>query len=256
MVTTDKEQGDFKEEFLYDGRYGMNGECMLFPSKSKTTWEGFHRPFKDGDILAIGDTVYIYNGLEELSPFQSHYVYVIADKNGLFAINTSTKSYGARFATEEEKQKLFYAIKENGYRWNPKTKTLEKLPKFKVGDKVKHISAYTSGIVVNVSDKGYHIDYPKGEGICYISLELEKDYELAPNKFDITTLKPFDKVLVRNEKHHIWFPSFFGLYNKDSNTPFVCCNGFEYKYCIPYEGNQHLLGTTDDCNEFYKTWEK
>jgi hypothetical protein len=38
VVTTDKEQGDFKEEFLYDGRYGMNGECMLFPSKDKTTW--------------------------------------------------------------------------------------------------------------------------------------------------------------------------------------------------------------------------
>jgi hypothetical protein len=47
VVTTDKEQGDFKEEFLYDGRYGMNGECMLFPSKGKTTWEGFQRPFKD-----------------------------------------------------------------------------------------------------------------------------------------------------------------------------------------------------------------
>lgn len=39
VVTTDKEQGDFKEEFLYDGRYGMNGECMLFPSKGITTWK-------------------------------------------------------------------------------------------------------------------------------------------------------------------------------------------------------------------------
>ena len=50
VVTTDKEQGNFKEEFLYDGRYGMNGECMLFPSKGKTTWEGFQRPItiKDG----------------------------------------------------------------------------------------------------------------------------------------------------------------------------------------------------------------
>lgn len=32
VVIVDKEQGDFKEEFLYDGRYRMNGECMLFPS--------------------------------------------------------------------------------------------------------------------------------------------------------------------------------------------------------------------------------
>ena len=47
IVTTDK----YKEEFLYDGRYGMNGECMLFPSKEKTTWEGFQRPFMDGILL-------------------------------------------------------------------------------------------------------------------------------------------------------------------------------------------------------------
>ena len=51
VVTTDKEQGDFKKEFLYDGRYGMNGECMLFPSRDKTTWEGFQRPFKKEDVL-------------------------------------------------------------------------------------------------------------------------------------------------------------------------------------------------------------
>lgn len=55
VVTTDKKQGDFKEEFLYDGRYGMNGECMLFPSKGKTTWEGFQRPFKDGDKKVYKD---------------------------------------------------------------------------------------------------------------------------------------------------------------------------------------------------------
>ena len=37
-----------------------------------------------------------------------------------------------RFATEEEKQKLFKAIKDNGYEWNAETKTLKKLvkPKF------------------------------------------------------------------------------------------------------------------------------
>lgn len=28
------------------------------------------------------------------------------------------------------------------------------------------------------------------------------------------------------------------------------------KQCIPYKGNEHLLGTTNDCNDFYKTWEE
>lgn len=227
-------------------------KCRIFP-KGKTTWEGFNRPFKDGDILIHGDCTFIYNGFENNMNYGT---YVIIDCYGAFAVNIPTKKYGTRLATEEEKQKLFDAIKANGYRWNAETKTLEKLPKFKVGDRVKHISAYASGIVVKIADKGYYIDYPKGEGFCYISFTLEKDYELTPNKFDINTLKAFDKVLVRTEKHHIWFPSLFGLYNKDSNTPFMCCNGFEYTYCIPYEGNEHLLGTTNDCDDFYKTWEK
>lgn len=24
--------------------------------------------------------------------------------------------------------------------------------------------------------------------------------------------------------------------------------------CIPYEHNEHLRGTTNDCDDFYKTW--
>lgn len=27
-------------------------------------------------------------------------------------------------------------------------------------------------------------------------------------------------------------------------------------YCIPYEGNEHLFTTKDDCSDFYKTWEE
>ena len=142
VVTTDKEQGDFKEEFFYDGRYGMNGECMLFPSKGKTTWEGFHRPFKDGDILAYTSshtTVFIYRNKDNEPKFTtSFYVgytigvcycdFHIYNQSTLIALNGDCD---VRLATEEEKQKLFDAIKANGYKWNAETKTLEKLPKFK-----------------------------------------------------------------------------------------------------------------------------
>ena len=44
IVTINKGQGDFNEEFLYDGRYRMNGECMLFPSKENRDWSKFKRP--------------------------------------------------------------------------------------------------------------------------------------------------------------------------------------------------------------------
>ena len=254
VVTTNKEQGDFKEEFLYDGRYGMNGECMLFPSKNKTTWEGFQRPFKDGDVVFYDNCVSIFKEWGDETLFRN---YVKVDiSGGQLTLCARTSSFGkgikreARLATEEEKQKLFDAIKVNGYKWNPDTKTLEKLPKFKVGDRVKHISACTVGIVVKVADKGYHIDYPKGEGVCYVSFTLEKDYELAPNKFDITTLKPFDKVLMRSSNAREWVGTFYSHY---SNNKFYGC-GMCCDQCIPYEHNEHLRGTTNDCDDFYKTW--
>ena len=147
--------------FCKDGCYSAHklSKCVIFP-KGKTTWEGFVPPvkFKDGDILAVDDTVFIYNGMEDKSPIPGYYVYVIADKNGFFAINASTKKYGTRFATEEEKNILFEAIKNNGYKWYPDTKSLVKLfkPNFKVGDRIRNktdkylaeriIKSYVEGI--------------------------------------------------------------------------------------------------------------
>ena len=57
--------------------------------------------------------------------------------------------------------------------------------------------------------------------------------------------KPFDKVLGRNEKDDVWEADLFSHYREESQYPFWCI-GFCRKYCIPYEGNEHLLGTTDN----------
>lgn len=57
--------------------------------------------------------------------------------------------------------------------------------------------------------------------------------------------KPFDKVLGRNEKDDVWEADLFSHYREESQYPFRCI-GFSRKYCIPYEGNEHLLGTTDN----------
>lgn len=57
--------------------------------------------------------------------------------------------------------------------------------------------------------------------------------------------KPFDKVLGRNEKDGVWEADLFSHYREESQYPFRCI-GFSRKYCIPYEGNEHLLGTTDN----------
>lgn len=48
-------------------------------------------------------------------------------------------------------------------------------------------------------------------------------------------------VLVRNDTSTKWLPAEFGFENGDG---WVCTiGGLVYRYCIPYEGNEHLLGT-------------
>lgn len=54
-------------------------------------------------------------------------------------------------------------------------------------------------------------------------------------------LKPFDKVLVRDDEDHAWQVSSFGY--KDA-TFYRCNNGCSWNQCIPYFGNENLLGTT------------
>ncbi len=57
--------------------------------------------------------------------------------------------------------------------------------------------------------------------------------------------KPFDKVLVRDSVSAFWICDFFSYYHKDQDNddyPYRCLTSV-YKYCIPYEGNEHLIGT-------------
>lgn len=216
VVTTDK----YKEEFLYDGRYGLNGECMLFPSKGKTTWEGIKAPFKDGDVVSTGDGIFtaivrkvVECEIEDLHDHAESYetycniYYEGEDEQVYFNIGDTPLRF-CRIANEEEKERLFQAIKKNGYKWNAGKKILEKL---------------------------------------------------STSKFDITALKPFEStVLVRDKDTDEWRGHFFSHYDNKSDRPYICIGveGInEYKQCIPYNGNEHLLSTTNDCDEYYKTWE-
>ena len=63
--------------------------------------------------------------------------------------------------------------------------------------------------------------------------------------------KPFDKVLVRNTDTEEWFPGFFEKFDSTWNNPYHIMNrrsmtDFAFKQCVPYIGNEHLLGTTKD----------
>lgn len=56
--------------------------------------------------------------------------------------------------------------------------------------------------------------------------------------------KPFEKVLVRDSYDDMWRASFFSHIKEDDGRYVTTC--FTWKFCIPYEGNEHLLGTTKD----------
>ena len=190
-------------------------KCVIFP-KGKTSWEGFEPlcKFKDGDVLFVDSSdgeedesyqyIFILNKPEFYGKWHS---YCFLDRCGRFESKETylTESqYHPRFATEEEKQKLFDAIKANGYKWNKETKTLEKL--------------------------------------------------ITP-KFDINTLVPFEsRVLVRDTKEGIWRPAIWGGYVGKANSYHCVLGGMCWKCCVPYEGNEHLIGKTDDCADYFKTW--
>ena len=68
------------------------------------------------------------------------------------------------------------------------------------------------------------------------------------NKFGMTDqeskhqLKPFDKVLVRDSDNEKWELNLFSHIDEDDS--YFCLRSY-WKQCIPYEGNEHLLGTTN-----------
>ena len=58
--------------------------------------------------------------------------------------------------------------------------------------------------------------------------------------------KPDQLVLVRNDEEEEWGLNRYSHYGYDDSGYCHVCFGYQYRYCIPYEGNEHLLGTTND----------
>ena len=72
-------------------------------------------------------------------------------------------------------------------------------------------------------------------------------------KFDPNTLKPFDKVLGRDEDNEKWNCGFFSHKNEFNNTYPYRCVGIPYTYCIPYnDETKHLVGTIKEAPEYYR----
>lgn len=71
-------------------------------------------------------------------------------------------------------------------------------------------------------------------------------WEIFEEPADWDVYKPFDKVLVRNEKEDKWQPRFFsGYHSLCVIGKYKATDGNIWNQCIPYEGNEHAANRTE-----------
>lgn len=102
-----------------------------------------------------------------------------------------------------------------------------------------------------------HSVYNNDECVLFPS-QTQRDWSkfTAPwykkEKFDPKTLKPFDKVLVRNNSGE-WECAIFSHIKDYGNSYLYDCCYMIYRYCIPYnDDTKHLVGTNEEAPEYYR----
>ena len=123
------------------------------------------------------------------------------------------------------------------------------------------ITIFTYCGYIFLTKEGRYVNREETECILFPSKD-QRDWSkfTAPwykaEKFDPKTLKPFDKVLVRDNASKNWKCNLFSNIIKDGSYPYKCV-GNAYTYCIPYnDDTKHLVGTTDEAPEYYRYWEE
>ena len=263
------------------GKY-IDGDCLLYPSKEMRDWSRF--AWKKGDILISSDggTEVIFDKWYD-DTYTSFYCkhYLNSEDETKFVYYEEFLCTTERYAIEDkDKAQIYIGIIEErlGGKLNRETLEVEKAqPEFKDGDivalvvrKCTHIAIFQSRQEAYI---GFHavlcqndellLQEPFREDVGDIELRLATDSEKKQlfsalekkgkawdnDKKAIVDLKskvelkPFDKVLVRDFESQAWQVSLFSYKDSDS---YYCCNGCMWNQCIPYIGNESLLGTTKD----------
>ena len=124
----------------------------------------------------------------------------------------------------------------------------------------------TDYVPIRVMKRGYGLrfdeygrymgnEYPDSECLLFPSKDCRtwEEWKVPNPHYDIANFKPFDKVLVRDGDDGKWMATFYSHY-MDYPCQFATIGTDIYEQCIPFEGNETLLGTTDMCNEQYINW--
>ena len=267
------------EYFNSEGLYFTLGEVMLFPSKEMRDWKKF--AWKKGDLLINScgfQCIFKEWSSDDYTKFNGCY------SNSRDGYEDVSNAETANFVKLDDNTTYEY-VKEIerklGGKLNLKTLEIEKQSEFKDGDilvaeednyydKVIFIAAIKDDIVskvlINVRYEDYEVNYNEYRFGRNRNLRLATDSE-KQQLFDALTkegkywdtekkqvmdlkehqFKPFEKVLVRDSYEDKWRASFFSNI-REGYAKYVT-TGLVWKFCIPYEGNEHLLGTTNNVEE-------
>ena len=265
--------------FDKDGKLCKEGVLCIYPSKSMRDWSKF--AWKKGDVLVSKDNVHIiFEKFEDdaYTRFKGkHYLWKYCDEEDYNKEETKMLTSVFEKANDDVAQTYIKTIEEKlGGKLNGETLEVEKAQQeFKngdivtimprIGDKLIYLfkaednekyygHAFLDGNIAIVNEDSY---CQKDFSTARPSTEEEKQqlFEAlakkgkawdAENK-EVADLKPkvkpFDRVLVRDSKSDNWRANLFGYIGKDGYYHCVYAN---WAYCIPYEGNESLLGTTKD----------
>ena len=273
-----------------NGKLYDDGECVVFPSKEMRDWRKFDWKKGDVLVNKDGDVYIIFERFvdDKYCSFVGKY-YLWKENNDTEQFYEKERLLTSDFqkAGKDAAQTYINTIEERlGGKLNRESLEVEKThPKFKDGDIVALVVRKCTHIAIFQSRQGAYIGFhavlcqndellleePFREDVGDIELRLATDSEKqqlfealakeskqwdAGKKMIIdlkqkVELKPFDKVLVRHQKTEEWSANIFSHTDKtDEYLDYVCVNG-RWEFCIPYEGNESLLGTTKDVEDRY-----
>lgn len=252
-----------------NGKLYDDGECIIFPSKEMRDWSKF--AWKKGDVLInscgfqcifkewASDDYTKFNGCYSNS--KDGYDDVSNAETAKFVKLDNNIAYGY---VREIERKL-------GGKLNLETLEIEKQLEFKDGDIVvygksaaicrkfyKHTLCFYVSLNEMVgllfddeveSSEEYRFATEEEKKQLFSALEKKGKAWDAEKKqiVDIKKelqFKPFEKVLVRDSYNDMWRVSFFShIKEDDGRYVTTCCT---WKFCIPYIGNESLVGTTKD----------
>ena len=257
----------FVEHYTFRGQLHSvynNDECVLFPSQTQRDWSKFTAPW--------------YNKSIEQKFQVDQYITDGHDSGQI--IEVDCHCYKILDFTENTNIIIPFTLQDNYHIWT--------IQDVKDGDVLvngsnififhfinnRRLMGYCH---VNMDDGNLYNDIGRNECFCTIDAPItpatkeqrnflfqkikEAGYKwnveskTLEEKFDPKTLKPFDRVIVRNNNGEWRCANFSHIKDYDSDYRYDCCYMI-YRYCIPYnEETKHLVGTTEEAPKYYRYWE-